>query len=446
MSNSAELLKPLPAPAPAERASQSRQADKPVRDDRGDRFEDRLSKESTQSTSRAQESTRTESSKTDSSKSERADEPRSETDVSEAESAGNAPGEQEAASQGTSDSEAPLGDTHLHASEPVIDVTHASVEMAHALPVIATPTAAAPLAGQVAAANMEAGALGRWFMQATGPAAGGQLSGQMDQMSAVQQNLAAQNLAAMAQDAEGPNLAAAKANGVAGDPGSAGLTQALADRGLTGGANNQSFENLITQAAAQATAKTGETAETTTLPSGPTAGQTLATGAQSTATAVPQAATGQAVPVTALAVEITRQAMNGNTKFDIRLDPPELGRLNVRLEMDASGQTRTHMIVERAETLEMLLTDSRSLERALQQAGMKADAGSVTFELAGDGGENFADGFAGDSNTNSDGEAQEQANGTSNGIDGMSVGDEAIVSSDVARQTLYLTGQLDVRV
>jgi flagellar hook-length control protein FliK len=123
-----------------------------------------------------------------------------------------------------------------------------------------------------------------------------------------------------------------------------------------------------------------------------TTGQTTATGAQAAMTAVPQTATGQAVPVTALAVEITRQAMNGKTQFDIRLDPPELGRLNVRLEMDASGQTRTHMVVERAETLDMLTTDARSLERALQQAGLKAEPGSVSFELAQDAADGFAQG------------------------------------------------------
>ncbi|CAN0583851.1 unnamed protein product, partial [Ectocarpus sp. 12 AP-2014] len=151
----------------------------------------------------------------------------------------------------------------------------------------------------------------------------------------------------------------------------------------------ESLDALVTQAMAKTSASLepgGTHAPTITT------GQTVATGAQAAMTAVPQAATGQAVPVTALAVEINRQAMNGKTQFDIRLDPPELGRLNVRLEMDASGQTRTHMIVERAETLDMLATDARSLERALQQAGLKTEPGSVTFELAQDA----ADGFAQD--------------------------------------------------
>ena len=151
----------------------------------------------------------------------------------------------------------------------------------------------------------------------------------------------------------------------------------------------ESLDALVTQAMTKTSASLepgGTTAPTLTT------GPTVATGAQAAMTAVPQATTGQAVPVTTLAVEINRQAMNGKTQFDIRLDPPELGRLNVRLEMDASGQTRTHMIVERAETLDMLATDARSLERALQQAGLKTEPGSVTFELAQDA----ADGFAQD--------------------------------------------------
>ena len=119
----------------------------------------------------------------------------------------------------------------------------------------------------------------------------------------------------------------------------------------------------------------------------------MSTGAQTAMTAVPQGAAGQAVPVTALAVENTRQATNGKTQFDIRLDPPELGRVSVRLELDGSGQTRTHLIVERSETLDMLSTDVRNLERALQQAGLKSEPGSVSFELAQDFGGELANGF-----------------------------------------------------
>ncbi|MBV6658776.1 MAG: flagellar hook-length control protein FliK [Devosiaceae bacterium] len=140
----------------------------------------------------------------------------------------------------------------------------------------------------------------------------------------------------------------------------------------------------------QATAD-GTNTQSAPAPTGP-----VTTGAsQPTATAVPQSTTGQAVPMTALAVEITRQANQGRTQFDIRLDPPELGGVTVRLQVDAGGKARAHMVVERAETLEMLTVDAKSLERALQQAGLETEDGGLSFELASDKGADNGEQFAG---------------------------------------------------
>jgi flagellar hook-length control protein FliK len=92
----------------------------------------------------------------------------------------------------------------------------------------------------------------------------------------------------------------------------------------------------------------------------------------------------RAVPLESLAVEIATRAKNGERRFDIRLDPPELGRIDVRLEIDHKGNTSTKLIVERAETLDMLQRDARNLEKALQSAGLKTDAGGLEFTLRQD--------------------------------------------------------------
>ncbi len=42
----------------------------------------------------------------------------------------------------------------------------------------------------------------------------------------------------------------------------------------------------------------------------------------------------------ALAVSIAARSMSGAKQFDIRLDPPELGRVEVRLSIDATGKTK----------------------------------------------------------------------------------------------------------
>ncbi len=89
------------------------------------------------------------------------------------------------------------------------------------------------------------------------------------------------------------------------------------------------------------------------------------------------------VPATsaAIAVEIVARAKEGSNQFDIRLDPPELGRIDVRLDVDKSGAVSTRLTVDRPETLDLLQSDARGLERALQSAGLKTDDGSLQFSL-----------------------------------------------------------------
>lgn len=87
------------------------------------------------------------------------------------------------------------------------------------------------------------------------------------------------------------------------------------------------------------------------------------------------------VPVSALAVHIAQQFKNGARRFDIRLDPPELGRIDVRLDVSRDGQVTTHLVVERSETLDLLQRDARQLERALQDAGLDTSKEGMKFSL-----------------------------------------------------------------
>ena len=48
------------------------------------------------------------------------------------------------------------------------------------------------------------------------------------------------------------------------------------------------------------------------------------------------------------------------------------------------GRVHTHVTADNKDTLAMLQRDSRGLEKALQDAGLKTE-GSMTFSLAGDG-------------------------------------------------------------
>jgi flagellar hook-length control protein FliK len=87
------------------------------------------------------------------------------------------------------------------------------------------------------------------------------------------------------------------------------------------------------------------------------------------------------VPLSGVAVEIASQASAGKQHFEIRLDPPELGRIDVKLDIDGDGNATTRLVVERSETLDLLKRDSHQLERALQQAGLKTSDNALEFSL-----------------------------------------------------------------
>lgn len=82
-----------------------------------------------------------------------------------------------------------------------------------------------------------------------------------------------------------------------------------------------------------------------------------------------------------LAFELVRQVNDGNTRFQMRLDPPELGKIDVKLDIDSTGQVNARLIVERAETLDLMQRDQRGLEKALQQAGLDSAKTNLEFSL-----------------------------------------------------------------
>lgn len=103
---------------------------------------------------------------------------------------------------------------------------------------------------------------------------------------------------------------------------------------------------------------------------------TVASAAQAPATPTPAS-----VPITGLAVEIAARASAGKNRFEIRLDPPELGKIDVRLDIDKHGHVTSRLIVEKAETLDLLRRDAPQLERALQDAGLKTSGDGLQFSL-----------------------------------------------------------------
>ncbi len=107
-----------------------------------------------------------------------------------------------------------------------------------------------------------------------------------------------------------------------------------------------------------------------------------------TTTHASTAAAGQASPnTTAIAhnvVRFFRETGNGNARFDIRLDPVELGRVDARVEINHDKTVTLTLSAERPETLAELMRSARDLERQLADSGVKLSDDGLKFRLNSD--------------------------------------------------------------
>ena len=83
-------------------------------------------------------------------------------------------------------------------------------------------------------------------------------------------------------------------------------------------------------------------------------------------------------------VSITRAAKAGLDKVTIQLKPHELGRVDVQLEMSEDHKVRVTVTADNKDTLALLQNDQRTLERALNDAGLRTDSNNLHFSLRSD--------------------------------------------------------------
>lgn len=84
-----------------------------------------------------------------------------------------------------------------------------------------------------------------------------------------------------------------------------------------------------------------------------------------------------------VAATIQKSAETGeNRSITLQLDPPDLGKVQVRMEFGKDKTLKTTVISEKPETMMMLQRDAHLLERSLQDTGLSMDGG-MNFELAG---------------------------------------------------------------
>ena len=84
-----------------------------------------------------------------------------------------------------------------------------------------------------------------------------------------------------------------------------------------------------------------------------------------------------------MAVQISSYSAEDVKHFQIRMDPAELGRVEVHLTVDDAGKTQATMLVEKPHALEALQNDAPALERALKDAGVDLSNNGLNFSLKG---------------------------------------------------------------
>lgn len=98
---------------------------------------------------------------------------------------------------------------------------------------------------------------------------------------------------------------------------------------------------------------------------------------------VTSAAADPAPDLNGFAVSIAARSLSGAKQFEIRLDPPELGRVDVRLSIDAAGKAVAHMATDQPQTLDLLRKDAPALTQALRDAGLDVSQNGLNFSLRG---------------------------------------------------------------
>jgi flagellar hook-length control protein FliK len=143
-------------------------------------------------------------------------------------------------------------------------------------------------------------------------------------------------------------------------------------------------------------------------------------------------------PAEQIAVKIRQAVSEGLDKINIKLNPANLGRVEVRLEIK-DGHIAATVLAERKETLDLLQRDARGLERALLDAGLRTDIQSLSFGLRGDGQRHL------DANRDRRGSATGRNSDRNDG--GIERGDEAnIGKANGYGRNLRPTKGVDIRV
>jgi hypothetical protein len=77
----------------------------------------------------------------------------------------------------------------------------------------------------------------------------------------------------------------------------------------------------------------------------------------------------------------TLKTVDGTASVTVRLQPPELGQVQIQIAQTTAGTAHINITTERPETLQLLQRDEPKLQQALDQAGVLSTGRTVTFQV-----------------------------------------------------------------
>lgn len=104
----------------------------------------------------------------------------------------------------------------------------------------------------------------------------------------------------------------------------------------------------------------------------------------------------------AVAATMVKKFQNGDKKFFVRLDPPELGKIEVELKISTDNKVSAILKTENPQALNELMKGARDLVNSLNQAGFDLTEKDLSFSLNSNGNQ---------SGNSQNQQAQEKSNG-----------------------------------
>lgn len=86
-------------------------------------------------------------------------------------------------------------------------------------------------------------------------------------------------------------------------------------------------------------------------------------------------------PADQVAMQIRQQAHLGMQQIQLQLEPADLGRVEVQLEIASDGKVNAMVQAENQDTLDLLQRDSKALQDALASAGLDTSESDLQFSL-----------------------------------------------------------------